>query len=119
MCDMRSWMQLFNELYESSLDILKAAQGLAQKYGVKVDLSAEGPREIQLIWIERTTGAKGNGGQFLADLIRLCDQQGVTIMLTVMDGHPKLIAFYGRAGFKLIDPGGDGEDPVMERTPRA
>lgn len=108
----------YAELREDSRDVVKAAQALAQRYGVKVELSADAPDKLQVVWFERTYGAKGSGGQFLADLIRLCDQHGVTLDLAVWEGHPKLIALYQRFGFEVVDPGGDGEDPIMERQPR-
>lgn len=108
----------FGEIYESSLDVVKAAANLAQRYGVKVSLSAEGPNEIQLVWLERSSGPKGSGGQFLAELIRLCDRYHVSIMLTVNQGHPKLMAFYQRFGFEVLDLGDDEGDPTMERRPR-
>jgi hypothetical protein len=108
----------YQEITESSLDVIRTARNLAHQYGVNVDLAADGPQAIDLTWIERTTGQKGSGGKFLADLMRLSDENGTRIMLTVLHGEPKLIELYKKFGFYMYDEGEDGEEPVMVRDPR-
>lgn len=108
-------MRLHELLAESVMDVVRTAQTLANQYGLKVTVTAEGPTELQLVWIERTTGNKGNGARFLTDLVRLADQHGIAIMLAVHGGEAKLIQLYQRFGFHISDPGGEGEDPIMER----
>jgi len=106
-----------DELLESSIDVVKAAEHLARQHGVEVTLEADGPRKLDLTWLERTRGSKGSGGKFLADLIRLADQHHCQIMLAVWDGEPKLVALYQKFGFEVIDAGQEGEDPIMLRQP--
>lgn len=97
--------------------VIQSAQPLAQQYGLNVTLTADGPNEIELTWIKRTTGSPGNGGKFLYDLIQLADRNRVTIMLAVHMGSPKLIELYKRFGFEMYDEEDDA-DPVMVREPK-
>jgi|ERR1019366_3390407 hypothetical protein len=108
------------KLYEkeaASLYVIKTMQPLAQQYGVTVTLTADGPNEIELTWIKRTTGEKGSGGKYLYDLTQLADQNKVTIMLAVHMGSQKLIELYQKFGFVIHDEEDDA-DPVMVRQPQ-
>jgi hypothetical protein len=107
----------YREITESALDVIHSAQALTQRHGVKASITANGPNEIDLTWIERTTGTKGSGASFMADLIRLADQNDVRIMLSVWKGEPKLIELYKRFGFQMFDEGDEDEEPVMVRDP--
>ena len=115
---LRRYMTLCLEQKSAIHYVIDHAQALAQRYGVKVTLSAEGPHELQLVWLERTSGGKGNGSKFLTDLTTLADQHAISIMLAVRDGEPKLVDYYKRFGFEVTYEGSDGDEPVMERPPR-
>lgn len=111
-------MRCCDLLESAATEFVEIGEALGKQYGVNAVLEAHGPNEIQISWLERTRGARGSGGKYLAALVQLADKHRIKIMLMVWLGEPRLIDLYQRFGFEVIDPGDDEEEPIMQRLPR-
>lgn len=97
----------------------RGAKELLTKYpGLNVEFHISDRDELIIPWMGRVNGAeKGTGATFLTELCKLADAHQVKLSLIALFGERKLIKYYKRFGFKVIDPGGDN-GPIMMRMPQ-
>jgi predicted N-acetyltransferase YhbS len=97
---------------------LAAVERLATELGVEIDVERFGSNSLRLIWIDRMNGGRaGAGAQVMRALCAYADEKGLSVILTVWEGAPRLTAYYEKFGFVMRgDP--DDAEPKMVRSPQ-
>jgi hypothetical protein len=98
---------------ESQLDQIEAE---AIKAGVKLRLGLVGKRGIDLLFIQRESGAPGSGATVMTNLCQFADKHRASISVYAYEANPSLMDYYRRFGFE-IDPRG-GDEAQMIRQPQ-
>jgi hypothetical protein len=96
---MRNLIDLAETVKTPAETVRSEAMAYAETLGVQLELDLHERGELMLgIW--RNEAPKGSGAKVMLKVNELADQHGVTIMLDVIRGEPKLVPYYWQFGYR-------------------